>query len=281
MSLLVISPSKQVETRFISITGGNQNDSDRWLGTDNLGIVVKDIEKAIKHFHRIGLESVRPTEIKTVYTASIRAPVQSHLVQNKAIRFDLIQPETTNSIFSEYLNKYGEGLIHVTYRVKDLAMEKARLVKLGVPILATTKKPDNSEMEIFFDTRKSETLSPFSSVSRYLSPFLSRMLPIGNSIIWDMLPKIYSNLPNIIRHWVSDSRSASADGQGITTIGDGPVDDLRANSCGFTREPNGMCSLQNKTGTVGIGANAPFVVTTYIKSTLIITERGSSMSISW
>jgi methylmalonyl-CoA/ethylmalonyl-CoA epimerase len=120
---------------------------------DHVAVVVRDMEQAIKHYRQVGLEVVIPPEIKT-YEGNIISQFKVCFMQNPAIRLEINQPMEGQTLFSEFLDAHGEGVNHIQFRVDDLHKEKAKLVNLGIPVIANFKRPDGREAEIFFETRQ-------------------------------------------------------------------------------------------------------------------------------
>lgn len=141
---------------------------------DNIGIVVRNMDEAIKHYSRLGLEPLLQPETKTLETAGGPASCKMCFVQNYAVRFMLIQPAESGDLFGKYLERHGEGVFHLQFYVKDLQKEKTGLINKDIGILAQTKKPDGSDLEVFFDTRKHGNVS----ISLYGNPAPTAPFPV-------------------------------------------------------------------------------------------------------
>ena len=86
---------------------------------DHIGIVVKDLEKAMKVYSDgLGLSVKRIEQSEEFQVKIAFLPVGEVLVE-------LIEPIGPGAI-RDYLNKHGEGLHHICYRVANInkAMEK-------------------------------------------------------------------------------------------------------------------------------------------------------------
>jgi methylmalonyl-CoA/ethylmalonyl-CoA epimerase len=128
---------------------------------DHVGIVVNDIEKAIQHFRKIRLEVGVPAQEQTwqyfkdgLTGHAGNLKYKTCFMQNEAIRLELIQPIEKGSIFTKFLADRGEGVNHMAFRVNNFEEEKARLASQGTPVLARLKRPDGSEMELYFDEQR-------------------------------------------------------------------------------------------------------------------------------
>lgn len=121
---------------------------------DHVAIVVRDINAAIKYYHRMGIDLITSPETQVIEVSGTEVDCKVCFVQNNAIRIKFVQPLNNTGLFYEYLNKHGEGVSHIECVVSDMQAEKTRLTSMGVPVIATTKREDGSDLEIYFDTRK-------------------------------------------------------------------------------------------------------------------------------
>jgi len=98
---------------------------------DHIGIVVKDLEKAMKVYSDgLGLSVKRIEQSEEFQVKIAFLPVGEVLVE-------LIEPIGPGAI-RDYLNKHGEGLHHICYRVANInkAMEK-----VGAKLKMRDQKP--------------------------------------------------------------------------------------------------------------------------------------------
>jgi len=116
---------------------------------DHIGITVRNIEAALKHYEKIGFSLFSKPAKQELFDS------KTCFVQNESMRVMFIEPMEGTGIFSEYLNTFGEGANLMAFKVNDLEAEKARLTKQGVQVLANRKVEDGRESEILFDTRES------------------------------------------------------------------------------------------------------------------------------
>lgn len=121
--------------------------SNEVLGTDvvvQIGIIVKDIEKAVEEFSKI-FDVEKPEIIITdVYEkahteyrnnpTSARAKL-AFFKNFKNIEIEFIEPDESPSTWREFLDKHGEGIHHLGFLVKgsDEIIEKFK--KLGVNVV--------------------------------------------------------------------------------------------------------------------------------------------------
>jgi methylmalonyl-CoA/ethylmalonyl-CoA epimerase len=101
----------------------------------HVGVVVRDIEPALRHFRdTIGLpyEATEFIENQQVTAAFLKIG-NSHI--------ELISPTDPTNGIARYLEKRGEGLHHVCFEVPDVAAELTRLKDDGVEMIDLTPRP--------------------------------------------------------------------------------------------------------------------------------------------
>ena len=99
---------------------------------DHIAIIVHNIEQALV-FYRDTL-GIIPGEIKEVPTEQVRiaflpmgGPGDSEI--------ELIEPISTDSSLSKFLEKRGEGLHHICLEVDDIDAALAEMQEKGTPVL--------------------------------------------------------------------------------------------------------------------------------------------------
>ena len=98
---------------------------------DQIGIVVKDVEKYMKFYEKVF--GVKP--FPTVESAINSAKLKIVLFELSEVEIELIQVVEGESIHSRFLEEKGEGLHHLGFFVKDIEKELARLEKEGIKVL--------------------------------------------------------------------------------------------------------------------------------------------------
>jgi methylmalonyl-CoA/ethylmalonyl-CoA epimerase len=96
---------------------------------DHIGIAVKDLDQAMKLYREaFGIEPDLVYE--SSYTKAMIAffPIGD-------VRIELIQPVNPESVVGRFLEKKGEGIHHVSYRVKDVDRSLAELEMKGVQLI--------------------------------------------------------------------------------------------------------------------------------------------------
>jgi len=105
-----------------------------------VGLVVRDMDKAIKRFSVLGFGPFAPKILPPGTKEWIRgkpshANVKVNATMVGEIELELCQPVSGESPHQDFLHNKGEGIQHVMFAVDDLEKEIARLTQLGATIL--------------------------------------------------------------------------------------------------------------------------------------------------
>lgn len=103
--------------------------TDMFEKLDHIGIAVRDLEQAIKLYRdAFGIEP------SLVYESShTKAKIAFFPIGE--VRIELIQPLVTDSVVGRFLEKKGEGIHHMAYKVKDVDKSLERLAMRGVGLI--------------------------------------------------------------------------------------------------------------------------------------------------
>jgi methylmalonyl-CoA/ethylmalonyl-CoA epimerase len=100
---------------------------------DHIGIAVKDLDQAIKLYKdAFGIEPSLVYE--SAYTKAKIA-----FIPIGETRIELIQPSNPESVVGKFLEKKGEGIHHISFKVKDVDQSLGELEKKGIQLI--DKKP--------------------------------------------------------------------------------------------------------------------------------------------
>ena len=100
---------------------------------DHIGIAVKDLDQAIKLYKdAFGIEPSLVYE--SAYTKAKIA-----FIPMGETRIELIQPSNPESVVGKFLEKKGEGIHHISFKVKDVDQSLGELEKKGIQLI--DKKP--------------------------------------------------------------------------------------------------------------------------------------------
>jgi methylmalonyl-CoA/ethylmalonyl-CoA epimerase len=115
---------------------------------DHLGIIVRNLDDSIPFYTDI-------LDLKVSHTETIEAEmIEVALIPGGDMKIELIQPLSNDSAAGKYLEKHGEGLHHICYKVPNIrqACEKCR--KAGIRLLnEEPKKGANGTEYVFLDPK--------------------------------------------------------------------------------------------------------------------------------
>jgi len=104
-----------------------------------VGVVVKDLDRTIEFLTSLGLG---PFQIVTGDhpAAEVRGKKTSYQVrlafsQQGPVQLELIEYQRGETIQKEFLDKKGEGLHHILFKVRDMGVTKERFAKKGIGAL--------------------------------------------------------------------------------------------------------------------------------------------------
>ena len=132
----------------------NQNNAEKspFSSIVHVGMVVRDIDKAIQHLSSLGIGPFEPYHNKLGIVPPVKRklrgkPVECQLkvmaAQVGPIALELIQPEG-ECLQSEFLASRGEGLHHLAFFVDDLDQEVSKLAENGLkPVMEGTMAKGN------------------------------------------------------------------------------------------------------------------------------------------
>jgi catechol 2,3-dioxygenase-like lactoylglutathione lyase family enzyme len=105
-----------------------------------VGLVVGDMDKALKRFSALGFGPFAPKMLPPGAKQWIRGKpshpeVKIYTTMIGEIELELCQPISGESPHQEFLHSKGEGIQHVMFSVDDLEKEITRLTREGATIL--------------------------------------------------------------------------------------------------------------------------------------------------
>jgi methylmalonyl-CoA epimerase len=102
---------------------------------DHIGIVVRDIQEALKAYETaLGLPLKEVVEVTDQKVEIAFLPVGESNVE-------LVQPLTDDTGIARFLEKRGEGIHHICIEVEDVEATLARLREYGVPLIDEEPRP--------------------------------------------------------------------------------------------------------------------------------------------
>jgi catechol 2,3-dioxygenase-like lactoylglutathione lyase family enzyme len=105
-----------------------------------IGLVVRDMDKAIKRFSVLGFGPFAPKKLppgtkEWIRGKPSRADVKVNATMVGNVELELCQPVSGKSPHQEFSDSKGEGIQHVMFAVEDLEKEIDRLTKQGATVL--------------------------------------------------------------------------------------------------------------------------------------------------
>ena len=105
-----------------------------------IAIVVEDIDKTLDNYTKIfGIEKpaiIIDEKKETVYYDKvIFVSYKMAFLKMGLIQFEIIEPDSQQSSWRDFLNKYGDGVHHIALKVNDLNNSIEYLNNLGMGII--------------------------------------------------------------------------------------------------------------------------------------------------
>lgn len=125
---------------------------------DHVGIIVKNLEKAIAYYQSLGLgpftiRAMSNVVDKKMYGKPTDFQLKVALASAGPINIELIQPLGNAHLQDEFLRTRGEGINHIGFIVDDLKKETDALTGQGFEIVLSAKRTTVGGAN-YFDTRK-------------------------------------------------------------------------------------------------------------------------------
>lgn len=116
-----------------------------FLKIDHVGVIVRDMDRAIEHYRSLGIGPFKQWETDTrtddnIETEPVDFKIKIAMVQMGPVKMELIQPVEGESVQQKHLDSRGEGLNHVGFQVGDLDKELAELTKKGMQVILRVKR---------------------------------------------------------------------------------------------------------------------------------------------
>ena len=120
------------------------NESSPFSQIDQVGVVVKDLDKAVEYYSSFGIGPFEPLKLKrierTVYGKKVTdLENMSRVTRMGQVQFELVQPVSGESIQKEFLEKRGEGINHLGFLVDDIDKEVNKLVAKGFKVISSVR----------------------------------------------------------------------------------------------------------------------------------------------
>jgi len=116
---------------------------------DHLGVAVKSIEKALEFYQKtLGIE---PTGVEEVPSQKVKVAFLPVGESN----IELLEPTSEDSAIARHIEKRGEGIAHLAFKVDDIQEALRTLKEKGVRLINETPQPGAHGAKIAFIHPKS------------------------------------------------------------------------------------------------------------------------------
>ena len=129
-----------------------------------MGVVVRDMDKAVKYYESLGIATFKPefmldSNTYTNYKVYGKTPKQvdktrMRILEIGSFRLELVQPLEGKPIYQEFLKAKGEGAHHIAYEVDDLEGETVKLAEKGIPVITRVYQGTTGASFAYFDFRQ-------------------------------------------------------------------------------------------------------------------------------
>jgi len=101
---------------------------------DHIGIAVKNLDQAMELYEK------RFRILPSLVYESPHTKAKIAFFPVGELRIELLQPTTPDSVMGKFLEKKGEGIHHIAYKVKDIATALRQLEEEGVRLVDKTPR---------------------------------------------------------------------------------------------------------------------------------------------
>jgi catechol 2,3-dioxygenase-like lactoylglutathione lyase family enzyme len=114
----------------------------------HVGIVVKDLERAVARFRAMGFTDIRVSPAskgvdRTYHGRPIDAALKQAFIHGTRPMIELMEPVGGGpSPWGDYLTEHGEALHHIAFRIPDTGPELGKYRGLGMEAIASGKWPE-------------------------------------------------------------------------------------------------------------------------------------------
>ncbi len=120
------------------------------LALDHIGLAVQDLETSTTRYQEV--LGARPIHDEVVSSQGVRV---RFLDYGNAPLIELLEPLNDQSPVYRFLQKRGEGIHHIAFRVEDINTEFNRLQALNLQLIQDMPVPGANNKMIFFIHPKS------------------------------------------------------------------------------------------------------------------------------
>jgi methylmalonyl-CoA/ethylmalonyl-CoA epimerase len=111
---------------------------------EHIGIAVKNLDEAIKHYENIlGLKCYAIEEIKD-------QQVKTAFFDVGGTKIELLESTTSNGPISKFINKKGQGVHHIAFAVDNTSKALNEVKNKGIKLIDETSRKGAEELNIGF-----------------------------------------------------------------------------------------------------------------------------------
>jgi catechol 2,3-dioxygenase-like lactoylglutathione lyase family enzyme len=131
---------------------------DIWKRSYQVAVVVRDIDAATEFYERLGIgpfeegPSAHTLERRIYGEDALDAEVRGRTAMMGAIELELLEPVAGRTVQGDFLEKHGEGVIHICAHTDDLDRDIAVMEELGIGVISYGVISDGGKFA-YFDTR--------------------------------------------------------------------------------------------------------------------------------
>lgn len=130
-----------------------------WDRAYQVGVVVSDMNKAVSFYEALGIgpfvegPSLHALDRRIYGKLEPDAEVTGRIAPMGRIELELMQPVRGRSIQAEFLEKHGEGVIHICAYTDDIERDIELMASKGFEVISTAQFDDGGRFA-YFDTRE-------------------------------------------------------------------------------------------------------------------------------
>lgn len=122
----------------------------------HIGVVVKDLDRAIKYYESLGIGPFEPRDTsklteKEMYGKPTDFKLKIAVAQLGPVKLELTQPDGNAPVQENFLKTRGEGINHLAFAVDNVLEARDKLVKKGLEVILSTKT--GTGRAAYFDTK--------------------------------------------------------------------------------------------------------------------------------
>lgn len=112
---------------------------------DHIAIATKDIDAALETMKKLG-----PVQLGAVEDLSETQGVKAIMLMSGGVPIELIQPTSEDSTVARFIEKRGEGLHHIAYRVADIDAALKHCEEQGLELIDKTPRHGYAGSKVAF-----------------------------------------------------------------------------------------------------------------------------------